>query len=199
MFVLHRPPESSIESVLAWLNERSWFFNVIGEAKIDRMMRVFEYAARRYQIKHFIVDSLAKCGLDEDDFNGQKRCVERLCDFKYKHDVHVHLIAHARKGHSESDRPHKHDVKGSGAITDLVENVVMVWRDKDAEQHNRDRQSHIEELDFMSTAEIAVEKQRNHQWEGIVKLYYDTVSMRYMEIAANPQPYIDKLALEEVA
>jgi hypothetical protein len=51
----------------------------------------------------------------------------------------------------------------------------------------------------MSTAEIAVEKQRNHQWEGIVKLYYDTVSMRYMEIAANPQPYIDKLALEEVA
>ncbi len=199
MFVLHRPPESSIESVLAWLNERSWFFNVIGEAKIDRMMRVFEYAARRYQIKHFIVDSLAKCGLDEDDFNGQKRCVERLCDFKYKHDVHVHLIAHARKGHSESDRPHKHDVKGSGAITDLVENVVMVWRDKDAEQQNRDRQSHIEEHDFMSTAEIAVEKQRNHQWEGIVKLYYDTVSMRYMEIAANPQPYIDNLALEEIA
>ena len=200
MLALHRPTDERIESALSWLDERSWFFNVIGTAKIERMMRVFEYAARRYKIKNFIVDSLSKCGLDEDDFNGQKRCVEQLCDFKHKHDVHVHLLAHSRKSQSEADRPHKHDVKGSGAITDLVENVVMVWRDKDAERQNVERQAQIGEREFLPTAEIAVEKQRNHQYEGVVPLYYDTVSMRYLERPENALPYVtDATLADEIA
>lgn len=199
ILALHRPTDERIEQSLAWLNERSWFFNVIGTAKIERMMRVFEYAARRYKIKNFIVDSLSKCGLDEDDFNGQKRCVEQLCDFKHKHDVHVHLLAHSRKSQSEADRPHKHDVKGSGAITDLVENVVMVWRDKGAERQNAERQAQIGESEFLPTAEIAIEKQRNHQYEGVVPLYYDTVSMRYLERPENAMPYVTESTMAEVA
>lgn len=47
-------------------------FDVTGTAKTRRILEVFAYAARRYGIRFFIIDNLAKCGLGEDDYNGQK-------------------------------------------------------------------------------------------------------------------------------
>jgi len=87
---------------------------------------VFEYARQRYGIDVFLIDSLMKCGIAEDDFNTQKCFVERLCDFKNSHPCHIHLIAHPRKSQDESHLPNKMDIKGSGAITDLADNVFSV-------------------------------------------------------------------------
>jgi twinkle protein len=172
-----KPTIAQVREVMGWLGDKLWMFNVMGTSKADRMLEVFEYAARRYDIRHYVVDSLAKCGIDEDDFTGQKRFVESLTDFAAKHDAHLHLVAHARKGNDgESDhRPGKHDVRGATAITDMVHNVITIWRDREAEQ-----QTHRNRV----VAEVC--KQRNHTWENAFDLDFQPDTFRYLDQPDQP-------------
>jgi twinkle protein len=80
-----------------------------------------------------MVDSLAKCGFAEDDYNGQKDFVDKLMEFAGKFEVHVHLVVHIRKQKDEQQMPGKMDIKGSGAISDMVDNVFIWWRNKEKE------------------------------------------------------------------
>ncbi|XBY07296.1 hypothetical protein ABR759_20570 [Escherichia coli] len=57
-------------------------FGLTGTAKADRLIEIFDYARRRYGIQLFIIDSLMKCGIGDDDYNGQKAFVDSICDFK---------------------------------------------------------------------------------------------------------------------
>ncbi|MFO6426560.1 hypothetical protein ACLBOM_13325 [Escherichia coli] len=38
-----------------------------------------------------------KCGIGDDDYNGQKAFVDSICDFKNKTNSHVILVTHWRK------------------------------------------------------------------------------------------------------
>jgi hypothetical protein len=78
-----------------------------------------------------------KCVRGEDDYNGQKDFVNDLCSFAQDSGVHVHLVHHVRKGESEHKAPGKFDIRGAGSITDLVDNVFIVWRNKRAEEKER--------------------------------------------------------------
>jgi twinkle protein len=139
-----------------------------------------EYARRRYAISHFIIDSLAKCGMSEDDYNAQKAFVETLSDFSREHNAHVHLIAHARKGSDEHNPPGKMDVKGSGAITDLCDNVFSVWRNKPKEEMlERTGDEDNTALDERPDAVVACVKQRYGEWEGRIALWFDRQSLQY--------------------
>ena len=53
----------------------------MGSANTAEMIETFRYAARRYGVKQFVVDSLAKLGMAEDDYNGQKQAMESIVGF----------------------------------------------------------------------------------------------------------------------
>lgn len=89
------PDTNLIKLVVNWLDSRLWVFDVRGSAQTDRLLTVFDYAARRYAISHFVVDSLAKCGMAEDDYNGQKKFVEQLTDLNHAHGCNTSLVAHS--------------------------------------------------------------------------------------------------------
>lgn len=116
-----------------WL-DRLWFFDHVGTRDWRELIEVFRYAHRRFGVSQFVIDSLLKCGIAGDDFNGQRQFVEALTGFVAERPIHVHLVAHARKFQDESRPPDKHDVKGSGDITDLVFNGITVWRNKPKER-----------------------------------------------------------------
>jgi twinkle protein len=42
-----------------------------------------------------------------------------------------------KKPQNEAQIPDKHDTKGSGSITDQVDNLFMVWRNKPKEDDKR--------------------------------------------------------------
>lgn len=169
-----------IEKLLA---DRLWIFDVQGTAKAERVLEVFEYALKRYGVKNFVVDSLAKCGFGEDAYNEQKDFVDKLGDFARNNDVHVHLVCHARKGKDESEVPDKFDVKGTGALTDMVDNIFIVWRNKPKEEKLRNTRSDFERANLQKTPDAIVEccKQRNGEWEGKVKLWFEPASLQYLE------------------
>lgn len=182
---LREPAPGYIKACLAWLEEKLWLFDVVGSAKTERLLEVFGYAVCRYAIRHFVIDSLAKLGLAEDDYNGQKAIVERLCDFAHRHESHVHLVAHARKGADEYGVPGKMDVKGTGALTDLVDNVVTVWRNKRKEKTRAEAEMQGDEApcdqDEKPDAALVISKQRHSGWEGQIWLWFDPNSLQYLE------------------
>lgn len=167
-----------------WLSDKLWIFSVVGTAKTDRIIEVFTYARRRYGITQFVVDSLAKCGVAEDDYNSQKDFVEKLVDFAHRHGVHVHLVAHARKGNDEYAAPGKMDVKGTGALTDMVDNVFTVWRNKRKEKQIEDANAENEPVpdDVMNWPDsiLICSKQRYTGWEGQIRLWFHPQSCQYL-------------------
>lgn len=162
---LGSPARPFVEHVQEWWNGRLWLFDVVGAAKADYLLDVFRYARSRYGITVFVIDSLAKCGMADDDYAGQKRLVEALCDFKNETDSTVFLVTHSRKLESEHRIVDKMDIKGTGTIADLADTVTTIWRNKAKEA---DPEGKADEPD----ARWYWQKNRNGDFEGTAHLYY---------------------------
>lgn len=174
------------ETSANFLNERLWMYNVTGTAKTKKLLETMRYAAKRYGVKVFLIDSLMKCGIGEDDYNGQKAFVDELADFKNKYSVHILLITHSKKIENEDRQTGKMDVKGTGAITDLADNVMTIWRNKPRErvvkklEEGEEITPEEEKLSKAPSAILALCKQRNSDGkEGAVGLDFDLKSMQY--------------------
>jgi twinkle protein len=179
-----QPTLADREPLIGLCSDRLWVFDVQGNARADRILEVFEYAYRRYGVTHFLIDSLAKCGLGEDAYNEQKAFVDRLSDFARNNDVQVHLVCHSRKRQDESDVPDKFDIKGTGAITDMVDNVFIVWRNKPKEKKIQEAVGDWAKQQARADGPDAILsccKQREGEWEGFIKLWFDPRTLQYLE------------------
>jgi twinkle protein len=181
---LRQPSEQYIRAIHEWYDKHLWIFDLVGTAKAQRLLEVFQYARQRYGIDVFVIDSLMKCGISEDDYNAQKSLIEQLCDFKNIHDCHIHLVAHPRKQQDETKIPGKLDMKGTGSITDLADNCFSTWRNKLKEDEiNRiGKQGPVPDslLDKFDCL-LACDKQRNGEWEGKLALWFHQDSFQYVE------------------
>ncbi|MDV7393147.1 bifunctional DNA primase/helicase, partial [Arthrospira platensis SPKY1] len=197
------PTPEYIRAGMHWTEEKLWLFDVTGTAKAKRILEVFEYAHKRYGIKTFVVDSLMKCGIAEDDYNGQKAFIEALCDFKNKYSLHIFLVTHSRKGESEEKPTGKMDIKGTGAISDLADNVFVIWRNKPKERDiqrlekgefrgKENPQTALEEAHAKPDAVLYCCKQRNGDWEGAIGLHFCPYTKQYLNSQSDkPKPYIN--------
>jgi len=176
------PPVPFLKTLHAWTNGRLWMYDHNGAIKWEKVMAVMRYASEKFGITQFVVDSLMKCVRGETDYDAQKDFVNELCAFAQARKVHVHLVHHVRKGENEDQIPGKFDAKGAGAITDMVDNVFIVWRNKKAERgDNKDQKP---------TAMLRCDKQRNGEWEGMLGFWFHPESMQYLErIDGTPMRY----------
>ena len=161
-----------------------WLFYLIGTAKTTRMLEVFNYARKRYGIDVFFIDNMSKCGIDDDDNVGAKRFIDELCDFKAATGTTVFLVTHSRKLESEDRSPNKMDIKGSGAITDLPDTVMTIWRNKRKELAMQEIDVSEEmPIELLATPDsrLTIVKQRNGLgWEGQVGTYWGGKSMQFI-------------------
>ena len=200
------PTPDDVDLAFDFYAQNLWLFTLTGTAKSDRLLEIMKYAVRRYGIQLFVIDSLMKCGIGEDDYTGQKIFLDKLCDFKNKYNCHVILVTHSRKAESEDKPTGKMDVKGSSSITDLVDNVFIIWRNKireraiqamnSGEQPDQKEQAYVS----MPGAILLLDKQRNGEgWEGKVGLYFDQQSNQYKEEeSGSPYNYIARKSEEEI-
>ena len=160
--------------------DKLWLYNQLGTVNSDRIISVIHYATEKLGVHHFVIDSLMKCGIPDEDLAGQKRFLDRLCAAAKDTGCHIHLVAHSRKGFDELTPPGKMDVRGSGSITDQVDNVLTVWRNKRKEQAVASSKADEKMLNEPDTL-IICDKQRNGEWEGKIGLWFDQASMRFKE------------------
>ncbi len=152
-------------------DKRLWFYDQQGTIASSQMIAVARYCAKELRINHLFVDSLMKCVRGTDDYNAQKNFVDELTAIARDYGCHIHLVHHIKKLENELKKPDKMSVKGAGEITDLVDNVLLVWRNK-AEGSARS----IADPD----AALICCKQRNGEWEGGINLWFHRESQQYL-------------------
>lgn len=161
-----------------WSDKRLWLYDQQGTVSADRVIAMARYAVKQLGVGHVVIDSLMKCVQGEDDYNGQKIFVDELTALARDNGVHVHLIHHTRKPANENHVPDKYDNKGSGAITDLVDNVMMVWRNK-AKEDDFKAKGGLSTRRSEHDAALLCRKQRNGEDEPTILLWFDRDSQQY--------------------
>ena len=109
-----------------------------------------------------------KCVRGEDDYNGQKEFVNALCAVAQDTGIHIHLVHHTAKPKMGDSIPGRYDAKGSGSISDQVDNVCGIWR-------NREEKKQADAPDCV----LNFDKQRNGEWDGKIALWFDPTSFQY--------------------
>lgn len=179
----NKPAIAYARRFAAWTDGRLWMYDQLGQMDWQRMVAVVRYCAEKLKVDHFVIDSLMKCVKGEDDYNGQKEFVDSLCAVAKDKNIHVHLVHHARKQQNEDSPPNKFDAKGSGSITDQVDNVITVWANKKKDAQ-RAQGKPVDEME--PDGLLIVDKQRNGEWEGRIALWFDAPSLSYMGERGRP-------------
>lgn len=161
-----------------WSDGKLWLYDQTGTVDASRVIGMARYCAKELGVTHVVIDSLMKCVQGEDDYNGQKAFVDDLTALARDNQIHIHLIHHTRKPQNENHVPDKYDNKGSGAITDLVDNVMMVWRNKGKEDEWK-KKGASSNRQTEPDASILCRKQRNGEDEPTIGLWFDRESQQY--------------------
>ena len=160
-----------------FLRDRMWLYDQQGTVDAGQVIAMTRYCAKELDIKHVFIDSLMKCVRGEDDYNGQKSFVDELCSLARDNRIHIHLVHHLRKPSNEDAKPGKYDGKGSGAISDQVDNVISIWRNKPKENAIKEgKRCDESEPDCV----LYCQKQRNGDDEPNIGLYLDRESMQFV-------------------
>jgi twinkle protein len=163
--------------------EHLYIYDQQGSTTPNQTIAMARYCAVELGIEHIFIDSLMKVCNAEDNFNEQKYFVDELTALARDHNVHIHLIHHIRKLQSEEVQPGKYDIKGTGAITDQVDNVFLMWRNKQKENRKRNGEKYEEDL---PDAYLMCEKQRNGEAQEMYGLYYHQGSQQFIETWGGP-------------
>lgn len=169
------PTEKAQGDFIGFLKRRLWLYDQHGRANQQHMLAVMRYAAMELKASHFFLDSLMMVCKGEEDYDGQKDFVTDLCALAHDTGMHVHLIHHTRKLRDEGEIPTKFDAKGSGSITDQVDNVFTVWRNKAKEADRQNGGADEGKPDAL----LICDKQRHGEWEGRIGLWFTGESMSY--------------------
>lgn len=193
------PSKPYINHMVEWLDDQLWVFDLTGTAKTDRMLEVFRYARRRYGVRAFLIDNLAKCGYAEDDYNGQKDFVDRLGDFAKATDSTVFLVHHMRKGGEGKD-----GIKGTSAITDMADTVLTIWRNHEKEDEIRTAEIEDREPDPSIKAKpdglVTCVKQRNGEDEPKKAIWFHADTFQFLSGPdAKPFRYCPEFSVRRAA
>lgn len=175
------PKQQRIEAYLRFkefINGNLFVYDQQGTVDSQKIEALVWHCATKLEIDHVVIDSLMKCVSGEDDYNAQKNFVDKLCSLARDHDIHIHLVHHIRKLSSEEVRPSKTDLRGSSAITDQVDNVLLVHRNKRKEHAiAAGRDYDHQEPDCF----LMCEKQRNGEGEPWFDLWYHKDSQQFID------------------
>jgi len=186
--------EKQFDFALDWASRHFWIYDKLGTATPSEVLEVFGYAAKKYGISHFVIDSLMRLDIPEDEDARLKHLMNSLCDFAVKHNVHVHLVAHSKKPDmkrpEEKGWPNKHMVRGSVHVTNIAHNVVCVWRNKAKEEafYKRRNNPLFDDSAWRDQhdAVFAVLAQRENGEEPVRHLWFDKDCWQYKNKSSEP-------------
>lgn len=172
----HPTMEQAI-SFMDWTDGKVWLYDQLGNADGRTLMGAIRYCARELGVKHFVIDNLIKCVRSDEDYEGQKAFVDQLTSIAKDESIHIHLVHHARKTANEFEPPRKMDTLGAGSIVNLVDNLLIVWRNKKKED-DKSMGKQVNEMEPDAT--VIVDKNRHLGWEGKISLWFHYRSTQYI-------------------
>jgi len=170
--------DSDIERTLNGMRDFFKIVDVDSELTPSALLDYWEFAAKKYGVKFFFLDSLMRINLEgRNEYAEQKKFVSDLLTFSKKHKCHIIMVAHPRKGETDQKTPGKVDIAGTANITNLAHNVIMLWRNSPEAKKQAEQKGKI-----LSDAVLYLKKNRIYGLEGIVPLSFDYNRKLYEEI-----------------
>jgi twinkle protein len=182
------PSESYARKFMEWIDPSVLVYDQLDKVAQEKILGYVHYSAKQLGCRHVVIDTLTKCGLSQGDHEAEKDFIDRLQWAAKTLNCHIHLVCHVRKPPAQGEEyiPNKFDVRGAGELTDLVDNVFIVWKDKAKEQLKKISEAGIA-LDERQRKKLAdpdqlliVAKQRHGEWEGQIKLWFDESSLQFV-------------------
>lgn len=175
------PSQAFLQAFSAWTDGKLWLFDHVGRISPSMCLSVCKYFAEELKGNHVVIDSMMMVCASEEHMDEQKQFVTDLVRVAQETGLHIHLVAHCRKPQQGEDKPPtKYDIRGSSAISDQTPNVVLVWSNK-AKQAALEKDPHDETELAKPDALVIVDKQRNGEFEGKVKLWFHGPSFRFCD------------------
>ena len=168
-------------AVHQWSKNKLFFFDKEGTIDMDVLEAGIRYSIDHYGIDLVMVDSLMTIsGIRHDDYTAQKNVVCRLCDLARDLEVHIILVAHARKSFSIKDKIDRFSIRGAGELTDRVDNVILLQR-------------YYSEDELDADCYISISKARHWDMaECEIDLWMDMASMNLLMADQVPEKLIGK-------
>ncbi|WP_404977393.1 toprim domain-containing protein [Bartonella sp. AP40SXNS] len=178
---LEQPTKETIERILHFLDEGLILYEHVGKSSVDTLLEVFDYCRARYGCDQFIIDSLMRLGIASDDYARQEQAVYKMVDWAVLNSVHIHLVAHARKGGLDKDIPSTEDIKGASEIGANAFNIITIWRNRSLEDKIFAASLAQEKADLAKRPGVImnIAKQRSGDFEGKIGLWFDPQTYRY--------------------
>lgn len=194
---VEQPTTEMIERILHFLDEGLILYEHVGKSSVDTLLDVFDYCRARYGCDQFIIDSLMRLGIASDDYAGQEQAVYKMVDWAVLHAVHIHLVAHARKGGLDKDIPGTEDIKGASEIGANAFNIITIWRNRSLEDKIFAASQREEKAELAKRPGVImnIAKQRSGDFEGKIGLWFDPKSYRYRcssEPPLMPRRYLER-------
>lgn len=180
------PTEEWLDIYSNWMQDKIWIFDKTKTIHWETVAAKAHYAATEMGMDHFVIDSLMKCGIGPDDMSAEREFVDNLCAISNDTGIHIHLVDHVRKQENEFKRITKFDVRGNGQKIDMVDNLMIVSRNKRKERE-KERHDPRQEILDQPDGWLACEKQRHGAGqEGCIPLWLDVGSLLYRGTQSKP-------------
>lgn len=123
-----RESDDWIDLVCARLSSKLWLYNQTRMMTPQRILALIAYAAKEKGCTHFVLDSLMRTGIQQDDGEGQRVFVNQLTNYAATLGIGIHVVHHIVKV-DETQVPGRHSIRGGGAIVDQADQCFIVWRE----------------------------------------------------------------------
>lgn len=204
----HVFPESSAGQALfarafSWVHKRFFIYDFLGIADWRDVLAVFQRAAEQLGVNVFILDSVMRIGIADDDYGTQGLAAARFAQFAQSAGVHLFLVIHENKGGEGG----KGRVRGSKLWTANADNIVRIernmkkgeklselWAERLVAEGRRDAevlreiQKDYEEVKRGWDARAVLLKQREmgSQQNAAKRFYYDSDCFQYRDHFDDP-------------
>jgi KaiC/GvpD/RAD55 family RecA-like ATPase len=109
---------------LAWLNQHFWFYDFLGISDWRDVLDTFRYAASKHGVSFFLLDSVMRIGIPDDDYAQQGLAAAQFANFAMENDAHLAYVIHENK----ADNKGKSKIRGSKLWSANANNIVQVRR-----------------------------------------------------------------------
>lgn len=123
-----RECDDYIDVACNWASGKIWLYNQTRMMDPQRVLALIAYAAKEKRCTHFVLDSLMRTGLAQDDYEGQRVFANQLTNYAMQLNIHIHLVHHIVKV-DETQVPGRESIRGTGALVDQAHHTFIVWRD----------------------------------------------------------------------
>lgn len=128
-----RETDDYIDVACNWAAGKLWLYNQTRMMDPQRILALMAYAAQEKGCTHFILDSLMRTGIAQDDYDGQRIFCNHLTNYGSRLNIGMHLVHHIVKV-DETQVPGRQSIRGTGAIIDQSDQTFIVWRDMSDEK-----------------------------------------------------------------